>query len=778
MTRFVNPQPQYFSDLGLPLSEGNLYFYTTGTSSPLNTYSDAELTIPNPNPVPLDASGRPENDIFLNGVYKVVLLDMDDNLIWEKDPVGLGSESDLIIPLWVSDVAYQQNSIVSDSSGNFYISITNGNTGNNPSTSPSVWLRVEFITSYSASKTYSTNDIVRDASGFMWRSLTSGNINNTPSSSADYWDNVTYLSVTSVANIAALRNRKASYAGQQVNVTEYASGGSEIGGGTFYWNSSSTSADDSGSIIAVAGVPTGRWVRVGAAYSPENFGTVSGGSLTQNVFDAAQAAAVPAVTTALESVSLSANRDFNELVVIGSGTELVPNGRDMKDIGALVNMRQDDGSGTLPFTDKPMQSTGAIEVGNYKAVAEISGSIYVLTKGGSSRGGLSHKLVTGNVVAPSLPSDSLNTAWEPWRPAEVWPMAETYIYQRTADSETGSWTDFTQTQSGLNIGATTALRALTGRRSQLAGNTITYTAVADRKGRINVAFQTTTTSDTACEIRVDGVLVDTISLNTSAGLYVHEIKTLPGSHTVEMTHGNNTNLYVLGVNLYTLSEIVEPPQFNYDWISSYYESGVYISNDNAHDYAFRDKIDDLWGGSYHGGETMLEPSKFSADAAIVDPTATDYVKVCKSFNVWQRSIINWSTQSLQINNAMSWSDSKFQQHIVAVGELQALTYHTGMCGTNENFEILLSNLFINDVTATTATQKSGNTLIINQINPINGKKVINEISTTHLPLNSPDYGGSTVNFVSTLYNKIYFSRVRNTDQKVVNAAWVLTRTFC
>lgn len=69
--RFVPPATQWISALGVPLAGAKLYFYTAGTATPLNTYSDAALTIPNTNPVIADANGVWAPIFMSSATYKV-----------------------------------------------------------------------------------------------------------------------------------------------------------------------------------------------------------------------------------------------------------------------------------------------------------------------------------------------------------------------------------------------------------------------------------------------------------------------------------------------------------------------------------------------------------------------------------------------------------------------------------------------------------------------------------------------------------------------------------
>ena len=84
-------------DTGQPLAGGKVYFYQSGTvSTPLDTYSDETGETVNTNPVILNSAGYA--GIYLKGVYKVVLTDANDNVIYTVDPVN----SDLqIVSEWI-----------------------------------------------------------------------------------------------------------------------------------------------------------------------------------------------------------------------------------------------------------------------------------------------------------------------------------------------------------------------------------------------------------------------------------------------------------------------------------------------------------------------------------------------------------------------------------------------------------------------------------------------------------------------------------------------------
>lgn len=121
---FVAPGP-LVDGSGNPYALAKLYFYTTGTDTPLDTYSSSALTSANTNPVVADANGNFGNIYLLaNTSYKVVLKTSADATVWTRDPVqginisvtpsvgllraylaGLGMSNNVSAPNTIVDVA-------------------------------------------------------------------------------------------------------------------------------------------------------------------------------------------------------------------------------------------------------------------------------------------------------------------------------------------------------------------------------------------------------------------------------------------------------------------------------------------------------------------------------------------------------------------------------------------------------------------------------------------------------------------------------------------------
>lgn len=87
MARFIMPFYQEFNNSAEVLAGAKLNFYSTGTTTRKDTFSDSARTTANANPVVADSAGR-FGDIFLeSGTYRVILTDADDVTIGDADPV-------------------------------------------------------------------------------------------------------------------------------------------------------------------------------------------------------------------------------------------------------------------------------------------------------------------------------------------------------------------------------------------------------------------------------------------------------------------------------------------------------------------------------------------------------------------------------------------------------------------------------------------------------------------------------------------------------------------
>jgi hypothetical protein len=96
------PSPWFYAldDTGVTLPGAKLYFYSAGTSTPINTYSEITLTTANANPVVADSTGRAGPIYLTPGLsYKLVLKTSSDVLIRSLDNIPSTPSIQTVPPL-------------------------------------------------------------------------------------------------------------------------------------------------------------------------------------------------------------------------------------------------------------------------------------------------------------------------------------------------------------------------------------------------------------------------------------------------------------------------------------------------------------------------------------------------------------------------------------------------------------------------------------------------------------------------------------------------------
>ena len=78
-----NGKTTFLDANGNPLSAGKVFYYIPSTTTPKTTYQDINQTIPNTNPVILDAAGRSPAQIWGAGNYRQIVQDQNSNVIWD-----------------------------------------------------------------------------------------------------------------------------------------------------------------------------------------------------------------------------------------------------------------------------------------------------------------------------------------------------------------------------------------------------------------------------------------------------------------------------------------------------------------------------------------------------------------------------------------------------------------------------------------------------------------------------------------------------------------------
>lgn len=123
---------QFFDNNGDPLSNGELYAYSAGTTTPKATYTTKQATVQNAHPVALDSAGRAV--VFIEGAYRFDLKDQDGNLIKSVDNVDsfatLSEEGDPFFQTFSgngSQTAFTLSESLGSDSKDIMVYVDNGN---------------------------------------------------------------------------------------------------------------------------------------------------------------------------------------------------------------------------------------------------------------------------------------------------------------------------------------------------------------------------------------------------------------------------------------------------------------------------------------------------------------------------------------------------------------------------------------------------------------------------------------------------------------------------
>lgn len=126
------PKAQFFDANGSPLVGGKVFTYAAGTTTPLQTYTDASGATPNTNPVILDSRGECNLWFSTASSYKVVLKTATDVLQWTVDNIATygtiasqNSNNVAITGGTIAGVTITTSTITGDISGNAG-TVTNG----------------------------------------------------------------------------------------------------------------------------------------------------------------------------------------------------------------------------------------------------------------------------------------------------------------------------------------------------------------------------------------------------------------------------------------------------------------------------------------------------------------------------------------------------------------------------------------------------------------------------------------------------------------------------
>lgn len=99
-----SPKMQFLDANGSPLAGGKLYTYSSGTTTPLATYTNSTGSTPNTNPIILDSRGEASVWLGSTSLYTFKLTTSTDVLVWTADSIGSNTNFTSPITVTRSDI--------------------------------------------------------------------------------------------------------------------------------------------------------------------------------------------------------------------------------------------------------------------------------------------------------------------------------------------------------------------------------------------------------------------------------------------------------------------------------------------------------------------------------------------------------------------------------------------------------------------------------------------------------------------------------------------------
>ncbi|QOE09560.1 hypothetical protein IE322_05725 [Pseudomonas asiatica] len=415
---------------------------------------------------------------------------------------------------------------------------------------------------------------------------------------------------------------------------------------------------------------------------------------------------------------------------------------------------------------------------NPMLVQRVSSSLYrvMSRKQGRRGGGIMTEVIRDVVTA----DNSLGGSAQLLRAAITHNCTGIYSWRGTANATDGTWEDFIIPAANLGHGSDNIYRDTTIRRSNSVNAYAEFNVSVSRGQKINVAIYGTAGGTSAAEVLVDGVVVAAVNPQSFANqLYPIEISVPPGSRVVRVRNasGISNYLYVAGVNFHSIDQV--HARFTYDNWSVYRNSSLthYLNTTGANDYAIFDADAQLWGGSFHGGETASSQSLVigGSQVSMVDGqiSATD------DFYIRQITTIDWSgagggivsTESLlTFLDGQTEMKASFRPAAGTTPNIQR--FHTGM---NSLSELFTRVVFPQSLSISTSEIPLGQISKVVMRDSVSNALAVTEFDI-HADIES-DRGGAYVAPAAGSYNKVYYSWVMNGRKAFTGLAFTCRRTY-
>ena len=297
-------------------------------------------------------------------------------------------------------------------------------------------------------------------------------------------------------------------------------------------------------------------------------------------------------------------------------------------------------------------------------------------------------------------------------------------------------------------------------------------------GTFSVTWQKSASNTTDAFVEVDGVSIDSgINLVEAAAELFTKTYTGFSNKTVTVRVGCLTNrTYIVGIDFSPLKDSVRTDGL--DHIGYYRNSAIndYCISNSANDYAIYDKDAELWGGSYHGGESAIVTSFLLNNNSVSLSTGESVVG--SSLKLKQSMTVDWSLSgggSIDIKEEYTFLIGGYALDTNFKGSVNAESFFTTLYGSDESFTEVLNPEYV-DLTAVsdgvrTPVNKAGHVSYSNTLNQ--------KIKIWHSQYQDEEIGiGSAYVWkVIGSYNKYYYAPVDDGYRNITNISSINIYNF-
>ncbi|MDH2998097.1 hypothetical protein A1D22_09435 [Pasteurellaceae bacterium LFhippo2] len=571
-------------------------------------------------------------------------------------------------------------------------------------------------------------------------------------------------------SIADLRNIEPIADQQRILVKSWHKGLNK-GGGEFYADfSDSESEDNGGTVIITAGGK--RWKRILSNTSHLNineFGA-SGESIsldTQAIINAAKFSdGTLSLFIPYSEIEFAQYTNVKNCNIIGCNTYIKG---DLKGHGKLENVFISSQSQNNIYHIE--STTQEPTVGLYTSINGKITFVYV-PKSPSSTSAVVFELIKDVTTT----ANSLGGEQDLFRAAITHNLSHVFFYLQNGE-KTGSWQEKSRWEAPLLNFTGNVYQKL----SYITGNYnsgIKFKLQASNRNTTNLAFIKTIGSSENIEISVNDVKVKEINARSSVNKL--EVVDIPiqkyQENTISLNIKNEGVLHLVGVNFNEINNL--SPNVQYDNVFSIKPSLThYIKNQGANEYAVFESKSNLWGGSYHGGETLLSGTMIDINNNRINLSPGEY-RAVEGFKIIQNTRLNFSKKGgddIDVSSITSFCFAGIE-FLGSMSGNGAEIYHlfSAMNCVDVGFNQIIFPIK-NNIDATGIYDlKLGNH---NKVVYFNNE--MNSIITSEYtlqPILDNDRGGAYINPEKDIYNKLYYGHI-NGKQTINNFAFSSRRVF-